>query len=341
MMALLREPVAVDAITSREDRFVCSPYRCVLTADSCCRRRAFVRVGIKKIEFMNCVEDCPIGKVVEQNSGGPMKVSAGLSDAAAHTGRTLKIMKAARHGTVFEGEQPRAQGVSADEKRRRYQRERYRAAHPKAENPMTAIAGGRVDPDEPTIPTLGDSMPIARRLPKAPPGRSVTVFPAADVNPQVRAGGVGGARIRSVDGGLMVDRPGLPVVGPFPDLETAARVAGSIDAPAETSPPALPPAAVKEEMAMGGKWTPEQKAKFQATMAARKEARGKGGAKRKKPGPKPKASRRRVAPNLNGAATADSVRDQVSKALEALELVDRIGWDVAHALAARIDEVRA
>ncbi|HMJ53949.1 MAG TPA: hypothetical protein VK540_17825 [Polyangiaceae bacterium] len=339
MMALLKEPVAVDAITSREDRFRCEPYRITVTADTCCRRRALVRAGIHKFEFLHCGEECPIGKVVEQNSGGPMQVSRSLIEAASARGGSYKVRRAEAFGVSFEGEKSRARSEAADEKRRRYQRERYRAAHPKAENPLTAIAGGRVDPDEPTIPTLGDSMPIARRLPKAPPGRVATVLPAADVNPQVRAGGVGGARIRSVNGGLMVDRPGLPVVGPFPDLETAARVAGSIDAPAETSPPALPPATVKEEMAMGGKWTPEQKAKFQATMAARKEARGKGGAKRKKTGPKPKPARR-VAPHMNGVATAGNVRGHIEQALEDHELVEKVGRELVLALARRIDEAR-
>jgi hypothetical protein len=180
------------------------------------------------------------------------------------------------------------------------------------------------------------------------------------VNPAVRAGGVGGATIRSSDKGIMVDRPGQPAAGPFPDLETASRVAGSIDAPMEKqSLPASAPAAAKEETAMptctkAGCKKITRLGKFKAPPPPgtegfcnrhRKEflkanATGEKPAKtvrRSKPGPKPaKAKTRATAP-----AMADEVREQVTTAFEAFDLVTKIGWDVARALAARIDEVCA
>jgi hypothetical protein len=129
--AALRLPVAPADITSREDRFNCEPYRSTVTADCCVRRRALVRADIRTLDFLNCVEGCAIGKVVERNSGGPIKISKRITEGANHTGRHFKMMQAAQFGQVFEGDEERAVARKAEKlavhraKQREYQRARW------------------------------------------------------------------------------------------------------------------------------------------------------------------------------------------------------------------------
>lgn len=69
--ATLPPPVAVSEIRSRSDRFRCEPYRVTLLVIGCVQRQAIVRSGKNTLEWSNCVK-CPLGQEVEKNSGGPV-----------------------------------------------------------------------------------------------------------------------------------------------------------------------------------------------------------------------------------------------------------------------------
>jgi hypothetical protein len=354
-MIELRAPVEAADVKERADRFKCLPYKITITAESCCKRRALVRAGIKKIEFLNCGEDCPIGKVVEANSGGPVKVSTALTDGAAHTGKHFKLMQASQFGTVFEGPDRREAPDKKElqrERQRKYQRERYqkqklaKASASGAAPSFAVIAGGREEPDEPTIPAFGDSMLIAQPLPKAPPGRAVTEFPAVDVKPspwgnpahEVATSIALGKAIRAV-----ADKAG-PAISPAPEDEEnimpICTYAGckKITRPGkfkEPPPPGTEGFCKRHRKAFlnGDEAKPKATKRVKAVKAPKP-------ARRAKPGPKPKVARR-GSPHSNGAAGPASVRDQVTQAFEALELVSRIGWDRARTMASMFDDVRA
>jgi hypothetical protein len=124
----IRLPVLPEDITSRADRFRCTPYRAVVTADCCVKRRALYRAGIKRVDYLNCFEACPIGEVVERNSGGPIKVAARLAAEESSTGKHLKLIQAVRYGDVFEDvpRRPRKGKAKVDVEARRQQwREAY------------------------------------------------------------------------------------------------------------------------------------------------------------------------------------------------------------------------
>ena len=141
-LKLLPDPVAPADITSRGDRFACTPYRSVVTADCCSRRRALVRAGIRKLDFLSCDDSCPIGKVVEHNSGGPMRVNARLTESAAHTGGHYKLAQAVQFGQVFEGDEKNAAEMAAMRlERRRAQQREYRRE--KASEKLAKAAEGK------------------------------------------------------------------------------------------------------------------------------------------------------------------------------------------------------
>lgn len=324
----LRDPVEASAIKSRDDRFHCSPLHVVLRADACARRQAMVRAGMHQIQMATCI-NCPLGAIVERNSGGPIPISEVARKAHAKKGGGAAL----KNIPAFDD----SMGAS-----------KYRRATRK----LKVLKGGLREEEKATLPTFGAEL----ALPKAPPGKSAPSFPeyaeyptktavaarVVHVNPEVRAGGVAGAIIRSTELGLMVERPGFEPAGPFPDEETAARVAGSIDAQGESLAPALSPAPVEqgEKPMAGRKWSEETKAKFKATMAARKKERQAEPApvKRGKPGPKP---RKKAASARVGDTAITATFEQFKLGLEALELVQKVGWDVVRSIAARLDEVRA
>jgi hypothetical protein len=106
------------------------------------KRRALYRAGIKRVDYLNCTEECSIGKVVERNSGGPIKVAARLTDESARTGKHFKLIQAVRYGDVFDevARRPRKGKAKVDVEARRQQwREAYhrkklrQAAQPKTE----------------------------------------------------------------------------------------------------------------------------------------------------------------------------------------------------------------
>lgn len=123
----IRLPVLPEDVTSREDRFRCLPYRSVVTADCCIKRRALYRAGIKRVDFLNCVESCAIGQVVERNSGGPIKVATRLTNEAARTGKHFKLVQAAQYGDIFD-EEPRRPRMGKAKVDVEAQRQRWREA---------------------------------------------------------------------------------------------------------------------------------------------------------------------------------------------------------------------
>ena len=125
----VRVPVAPADVRERADRFRCEPYRAVITVDCCVKRRALYRAGIKRVDFLNCVEQCPIGLEVERNSGGPIKVAARLTNEASRTGKHFKLVQAAQYGDIFDEvpRRPRKGKAIADvEARRKAWRDAYR-----------------------------------------------------------------------------------------------------------------------------------------------------------------------------------------------------------------------
>jgi len=123
--------------------------------------------------------------------------------------------------------------------------------------------------------------------------------------------------------------PQLPIVS---RAALEARLAATRPPPAEPSPIVSPavPVVSTEEVPMGGKWSPEQRAKFAATAAARRAEREADSvpAKRRKPKAAPDAP----------ASTMDVSGLSVADLLEAHQLAQVIGIDVLRSLAARIQK---
>ncbi len=79
-MIALPPTVEISEIASRKDRFRCLPYAAVIMADTCVRRQAMVRAGIRADEMSKC-KACVFGRQVEANSGGAMEVLATTANA--------------------------------------------------------------------------------------------------------------------------------------------------------------------------------------------------------------------------------------------------------------------
>jgi hypothetical protein len=157
----LKPPVSADAITSRDDRFHCTPLSVTLLANGCVRRQAMVRAGIRALEMHMC-KGCALGAIVERNSGGPVPVSEVARKAASRPGAALK------NTPSFDD----SMGAS-----------KYAPKPPKPKKSMlTVVDGGLKFPERATLPTMGAELAI----PKAPPGRPVPTFPES-ANPS-RAG---------------------------------------------------------------------------------------------------------------------------------------------------------
>lgn len=95
----LKPPISAGDITEPADRFHCSPYHVNIRADSCARRQAMVRVGLRRIEMEHCI-DCPLGRIVERNSGGPVPRADVLRKVQGMAWRHLRLLPANREAAA-------------------------------------------------------------------------------------------------------------------------------------------------------------------------------------------------------------------------------------------------
>jgi hypothetical protein len=334
----LKPPVNPDDIATRDDRFLCTPMGVTIFANACARRQAMVRGGIRALEMQMC-KACALGAIVERNSGGPVPLSDVAQRQVNKMGHALRTVK------PFDD----SPGPSKYAKRA-----------------LKVLPGGARDADVVTLPTVGEgiggsaaaSKAIELPRPKAPPGREPPTFPEssrADVNPPVRAGGLGKGVIVSSAEGLMVERHGQAPAGPFPNEEAAARAAGSIDTVAEEVPPALKPE-TKEETTMAKTEEErrlEAKREYNRAYYASKRSKAAQSGKpvavavakpKAKPWPKPGRRSLLAGKPAPSRPVAEHVTPptqlSLQQAVEACDLVSRIGWDRARSLAAMLDEVR-
>jgi hypothetical protein len=122
----LAEPVLPAAILQGSDRFLCAPYSCVLFARACVERQALVAAGHKVRDFAKC-GDCAVGRTVKER---------------AHVDVNLERLV----GREARREQSMARGVKIS------------AAARRVEDRSSPVR--RRHDDEATLPTIGATLPV-------------------------------------------------------------------------------------------------------------------------------------------------------------------------------------
>ena len=92
----IEAPVEPHLITSGEDRFLCQPYACILSAKACVDRQATVAEGFRTVDFEKCA-DCALGRTVRERAG----VTADLEQLV---GREKKRLASVRRGRKHRDE---------------------------------------------------------------------------------------------------------------------------------------------------------------------------------------------------------------------------------------------
>jgi hypothetical protein len=315
LMNTVKDAVCADAITSRDDRFHCSPYHVTMRADACVRRQAMVRAGLHRVDMQRCI-DCALGQIVERQSGGPVAVSDVARDASTNGWK-------AAGATAFD-DSPKASRGNRERKR------------------LHLIEGSRPHDDKATLPALGSGLatvsPLAHQLPKAPPGRPALAPPADTTNdaPPASAPTVARKERRmpfcTRSGCKKILRLGKFKTPPPPGTETFCKRHRK-EFLAQGSVKSEPQASLRQKPGPTPRRIGETKVEKQERLRQynrdyRKRLRD--GKASSTAGPRrPTASRSAVLPDVS-----------LTQALEAHELVARIGWEQARALATMFEHAR-
>lgn len=290
--ALTVSPVIpAENISSRSERFYCEPYKTGMMVLGCVQRQAIVRAGKKTIEWAKCIE-CPLGRQIEQQSGGPVAIKVG-NTATGGWGH-MDVEGAKKGGRIAAAIARNAPLPNCTSPGCTNKRAHVPASIPGADG---LCPGHRVKlgkqlkreaapaQEEPTLPTLGSS---------------------------------------------------LPVVLASHEEEEAEETTTTTTTTAKEKPMAMTP---EQKRIKQRQW---QKNYYEKKKAEKLRAKGGAHSSNGVTITKPRGASRskRAARGASRPSSSPALADQLSRALEAVELCDRVGWNVVRALAVALKEQR-